>query len=313
MTILAFLSLTVLAQAQTEVREKALASSAASDAEIVRRQELVIRAQLLIREGETLLSRRDYSDAIVRFEEARSLLPSGPATSADANRVAVGLSTAYYRQGQDLYERGDLAAAHASLEKAVEADPKNEAAASLARKVAEKYEDQRRDKAATAAQTPAVVADPEFQKKRDRALELFYLGEDYFKSGQYDEAEKALREVLKIDPYSATAYHRLREVQREKLAKYNAMKSQTEMQAAMQVAERWTTTARVYHGTTGVTDQGETPINESGRADILRKLQNIKIKRIEFENATIASAIKFLAEESRRADPGPEPKGVNIV
>ncbi|MBV9463929.1 MAG: type II secretion system protein GspD, partial [Verrucomicrobiae bacterium] len=111
----------------------------------------------------------------------------------------------------------------------------------------------------------------------------------------------------------ATAYHRLREVQKEKLAKYNAMKSQTEMQAAMQVAERWSTTSRINRSSFATTEQGETPINESGRAEILRKLQNIKIKRIEFENATIASAIKFLAEESRRADPGPEPKGVNIV
>jgi len=300
------------APSSSELKEKALASSQSSEAEVIRRQELVIRSQILIRDAEGEMANGNYSSAIPKYEEAQRILPVGPATSAESAKINDGLSFANYRLGQQSYENGNYADARSYLQRSLAANPGNKQAQSLNQKVEENYQADAKEKEEIAAKTPAVVSDPEFRRKQDRALELFYLAEDYAKSGQYDEAETALKEVLKIDPYSATAYHRLREVQKEKNIKYKSMKLQLETQAELQVTERWLTTARPTRQTI---DGGgvEGPIDETGRARIMEKLRTIRIKRIEFENATIDAAVKFLADESRRADPGPEPKGVNIV
>ncbi len=296
----------------SEMKEKALASSQSSEAEIIRRQELVVRAQILIRDAEGEMANSNYSAAIPKYEEAQRILPASPATVAETAKIEDGLSFANFRLGQQAYENGKYSEARSYLQSSLTANPSNKQAQSLAQKVNEKYKEDTKEKGEVAARTAAVVSDPEFKRKQDRALELFYLAEDYAKSGQYDEAETSLKEVLKIDPYSATAYHRLREVQKEKLQKYRAMKLQMETQAELEITERWLTTAKP----TRQTIEGgaiEGPIDESGRARIMEKLRSIRIKRIEFENATIDAAVKFLADESRRADPGPEPKGVNIV
>ena len=296
----------------SELKEKALASSQSGEAEVIRRQELVIRAQIMIRDAEGEMANGNYSAAIPKYEEAQRILPAGPATTGETAKVNDGLSFANFRLGQQSYENGNYSDARSYLQRSLAANSTNQQAKSLAQKVDEKYKEDTKEKVEIAARTPAVVSDPEFKRKQDRALELFYLAEDYAKSGQYDEAETSLKEVLKIDPYSATAYHRLREVQKEKLQKYRAMKLQVETQADLQISERWVTTAKPTRQTIeGGAAEG--PIDETGRAQIMEKLRSIRIKRIEFENATIDAAVKFLADESRRADPGPEPKGVNIV
>jgi general secretion pathway protein D len=297
---------------QSELKEKALASSQSSEAEVIRRQELVIRAQILIRDAEAEMAAGSYSAAIPKYEEAQRILPESPATAGEAAKISDGLSFANYRLGQQAYENGNYADARGYLQHSLAANPGNKQAQELSHRVDERYQEDTKEKEAVAAKVPAVVSDPEFRRKQDRALELFYLAEDYAKSGQFDEAEVSLKEVLKIDPYSATAYHRLREVQKEKIGKYKAMKLQLESQAELEVSERWLTTARPTRQVIGG-DTIEGPIDETGRAKIMEKLRNIRIKRIEFENATIDAAVKFLADESRRADPGPEPKGVNIV
>lgn len=295
-----------------ELKEKALASSQSSEAEVIRRQELVIRSQILIRDAEAEVANGNYSAAIPKYEEAQRILPAGPATATEVAKVDDGLSFCNFRLGQQAYENANYADARSYLQRSVAANPNNKQAQSLLQKVNERYTADTKEKEEVAAKTPAVVSDPEFRRKQDRALELFYLAEDYAKSGQYDEAESSLKEVLKIDPYSATAYHRLREVQKQKIQKYGAMKLQLETQASLQVTERWLTTPKpTRQSIEGGATEG--PIDESGRAHIMEKLRTIRIKRIEFENATIDAAVKFLADESRRADPGPEPKGVNIV
>lgn len=296
----------------SEMKEKALASSQSSEAEVIRRQELVIRSQILIRDAEGEMTNGNYSSAIPKYEEAQRILPASPATATEQAKINDGLSIANYRLGQQAYENGNYADARSYLQRSIAANPGNKQAQDLNQKVEANYKQDAREKEELAARTPAVVSDPDFRRKQDRALELFYLAEDYAKSGQYDEAETSLKEVLKIDPYSATAYHRLREVQKDKLQKYKSMKLQLETQAQLQVTERWLTHAKPTRQAIDG-ESGEGPIDETGRARIMEKLRTIRIKRIEFENATIDAAVKFLADESRRADPGPEPKGVNIV
>jgi general secretion pathway protein D len=295
-----------------QLKEKALATSATSEAEVIRRQELVIRAQILIRDAESEMANGNFSSAIPKYEEAARVLPEGPATAGEQSRIATGLSAANFRLGQQAYENGQYGEARNYLSRSVAADGGNKQAQSLLKKVEEVYQEDTKAKAEQAARTPAVVSDPDFKRKQDKALELFYLAEDYVKSGQYDEGEQALKEVLKIDPYSATAYHRLREVQKLKVNKYQAMRLQLEAQAELQVTERWLTYQRPPKSETEAQAQPMLE-DEKGRQNIMRKLRDIRIKRIEFENATIDAAVKFLAEESRRADTGPDPKGVDIV
>ena len=54
--------------------------------------------------------------------------------------------------------------------------------------------------------------------------------------------------------------------------------------------------------------------DDQGTAAITRKLQTILIPNIEFRSTTVADAVEFLRQESRRLDPDPDPdaRGVNI-
>ena len=54
--------------------------------------------------------------------------------------------------------------------------------------------------------------------------------------------------------------------------------------------------------------------DDQGTAAITRKLQNILIPNIEFRSTTVADAVEFLRQESKRLDPDPDPdsRGVNI-
>jgi general secretion pathway protein D len=306
--IILSLSIPTLSWAQSS-KEAALDAANISSLELVRRQEALLKARQLIAQGEAYLSGADYENAAKIFDEANGLLSKAPATSVEVQQISRGRSIAYYELARASYEKREYEQTTTMAAQAYQADPENRDALGLHDRAAAQIERQAADKGAI-ANSPQITND-EFVAKQKKVLELYRAYENYYKSEQFDQAEIALKDILRLDPYSATAYHRLREVQMAKYRKLAEGQTQFETQGILEVRKGWLLPIRRDRITSVESGGGEGGDAVGQKNIINKKLNSIIIKSIEFQDTPILSAIKHLVEESRQADP--EKKGVNIV
>ncbi len=313
-----FISLPITTHAQdSQGKDVAMSGAAASQAEVVRRQEALMRGRLLIKDGQNYLAQGDYGKAAQIFSDAQKLVPDSPVTALEADQIRKGLSVSLGELAKIAYNRRDYVSANAQAQQAVQLDPENRDAQSIAdragREVA-KVEDKKQKDEQEMAGMPPEVSNSDFVNKQKKVLELYRTAESYFKSEQFDQAETALKDILRIDPYSATAYHRLREVQLAKFKKLESAKMQTESESMLDVQRGWQMPLRRDRIVSSNKDENEDELGTlGGKTPILKKLNTILIKKIEFENTPILSAINYLVNESREADTSPSKEGVNII
>lgn len=295
-------------------KQTALDSASALEQEQVRRQESTIYARQIIKEAQQQAANGNYTKALSLYDEADKKLTNAPASSEEKQRTAQGRSMCLYQMAQDAFKKKDFAQAMANAESAYNADPSNRDAASLYEKAS--FEGAKVDKAKDAGVKTKAALGPEvtnedFVKKQRRVLELYRSAENYLKSEQFDQAERSLKTILVIDPYSATAYHRLREVQLAKQRKLTAARTQTEAESMLDVQKGWALPVR--RDTIKPPDQtdGDGQVDTGSKKKILDKLEKIVIKRMEFNGTTLREAVNYLIEASREDDPTKE--GVNIL
>ncbi|MBI4024910.1 MAG: hypothetical protein HY360_08005 [Verrucomicrobia bacterium] len=289
----------------------------ATQLEIVRRQEALIGAQLLIKEAENFMAQRDFNKALNTYMEAEKKLPVSAATMAEVDQIRQGAALCLFALAKEAFERGNFTQAVANAEKSYQYNPKNEEALELkerATREAVHSESRKKEETEEVAELPKEITNAEFIQKQKEILRLYRAAENYFKSEQFDQAEASLRDILRIDPYSATAYHRLREVQLAKYKKLGAARQEVESASMLEVQQAWQLPLRRDKsiGTPTEVKPDEDLGTYGQKQAILKKLNAIIIKKIEFENTPISSAINYLVNESREADL-PTKEGVNII
>lgn len=307
-------------EAKEEAKSTAIEGANATQLEIVRRQESLISAQLMIKEAESLATQGDYVKALSIYKEAEKKLTNAPASSVEFTQIRQGASVCAYSLARSAYERGEYDAAAGFAQQSLGYNDQNLPAKELfeaaTRSAAENRGQMGTEDGKKAPEAlPKELSDSEFVAKQRLILERYRSAENYMKSEQFDEAERTLKDILRYDPYSATAYYRLREVQAAKYRKLDSAKRQTEMESMVDVSKGWVLPLRRDKLSTKVT--GEDPSGGDGlgtlggKTPIMQKLNSIIIKKIEFENTPIMSAINYLINEAREADP--DHKGVNII
>ena len=304
------------AGANDSSREIAIQAASLLEQEVVRRQEALIGAQILVKEAETYASQGDFTKALALFEEAAKKASVVPASSPEHVQIRQGMAVCLVQNAKKALEQKDYASAATLAQKAYEVDPENRSALALyesATRSSERGRLEQKEQVAVAAKVPKEISNPDFVAKQKRVLELYRTSENYLKSEQFDEAEGALKDILKIDPYSASAYHRLREVQYAKVRKLEAARGQTESELMSDVQQRWRLPLRRDKATIQrASTEAEGGVDAGGsKTEILQKLNTLVIKKIEFTDTPIMSAINFLMDESRVVDPKKE--GVNII
>ncbi len=305
----------LFAQGITDNKETALEGVNAAEVEVIRREEARIAAQILIKEAQNAVAEGNYQKALNSYEDAQKRLANAPASSTEITLIHKGASLCLFQLAKDAYDRKEYAQALEQAQKAYQLDPENQDAASLVEQALRENGHllaHQKEEEKAAAEVPKEISNSEFAAKQKKVLELYRAGENYFKSEQFDQAESALKEILRIDPYSATAYHRLREVQLAKYKKLDAAKQQTEAQSILDVQEAWKMPLRREKGAIPIAGETEGLLTEGEKTGIMKKLNSIVIKKIEFENTPILSAITYLINESREADV-PAHVGINII
>ena len=282
----------------------------------VSRQQIEAEAEQKVREANANYSKGQYQDAINQYLEAVKILRSFD-TEVFAKRIEAcraQIAKCYYYMAQDAVvlaqERAqaqDFEEAIRLCKQAIEYCP--ESAESIQAKITE-FE-KRRVAAVVRADTGAEQLLPDKLGQDYRIQVLMRQGQELAQAGQLQRAIRKYQDILMIDPYNAEALHNLRAAN---MRSSDIADSRYMTQHRKQVTElewRWATPL-LPEGETPVDNVVESPFKKSDvvSGGIDKKIRSIIIPRIDFEEVTIPTAIKFLQEESKRNDP--EQVGVNI-
>lgn len=302
---------------KTEVRADAGMSSPSgagkiSSQELRQRQADLKQADIYITDGYRFLNGNELDKAEERFNAAKGLIGTpAPATSVAYANVQNGLASVYYLRGVQASQAGDDQQAVEYLKKSLEYNPNNvEATTLLAQmersvsKTAKKNQEER--------EMTNQALTPEFLKDQEEVATLFQNGDQYYMSGQFDQAISSYEQILAIDKDNIAAAKRLEKVYERKLKSANAIKDQIDVKAAWEVRDKWAQDFRRESQRRFEDDPGSIPIDSSA-SDIEKKLNDIILPSIRFTDADLNAVVRYLQDQARILDKTDGTKGVNFV
>ena len=274
--------------------------------EIVRRQELIYRADESLRAARKAEVAQQYPEARKDYlfsAEAYSAISRSTNSYATA---AEGLTRVDFQLFDDALKAGDTARAKRLMDEVLKFNPNNQLAQEKELAINRAINDPNNT---TMLGNPAVT--PGFVKRVNEVQQLFAEAEQFRRTGQWNEAEARLKRIIGIDPYNIAANKELERITAQKMDYDEHARLETRDERLRQVEETWyepiiNKDVRTVGGATG----GQPAILASTNFGIDQRLKNIYVS-LDFNNATIEEATNYLSIESKRLDP--EHKGVNFV
>ncbi len=273
--------------------------------EIIRRQELIFRANDALAKAKQQENGENYPDARKSYlfaAEAFGSISRSTNTYADS---AEGLTRVDFKLYDDALKFGDTARAKLLIEEVVKYNPNNKEAndklIALDRMLADPND-------TSLLGNPAVT--PTLVKNVNEIQELFNEAEQFRRTGQWDQAEERLRRIIGIDPYNIAATKQLERIESEK--NDYAEKARLEMrdERLREVDEKWYQPIINKEDAT-TAQESQAPISLDTTFNVNQKLKSTFVS-LHFESGTtIEQATSFLTIESRKIDP--EHKGINFI
>lgn len=276
---------------------------ASVEREIIRRQQVSGEfATEAIRNGATAFETRDYESAFAYYKSAVDALPDSPMT-ADQRAVALeGFKEASLKLSEQRISEGRFEDAETILVLILEERyaPDFGAAKGLLAKV---REPDYFNKTLT----------PQFIGKIEEVKQLLRQAEGYYQSGQFDRSFNTYEKVLNLDPYNVAAARGKERVNNARQRYAETAYNEARGEAMMEVTREWELPIRKFGGTDSTIIE-QPVISARGTDSLNRKLDEIRIPRLDLREATVREAIDFIRQRSVSLDDtGIEPRGVNIV
>lgn len=270
--------------------------------EIARRAAQVQEADAALLAGRKLYAESKFEEAVAEYRKAINLLPTGPAVADRRHAYTGHLVDGSIALSQSFRRVGRYAEARQLLSDVLAKDPLNVAA----KQQLEYLDDPIRTNPVL---TYSHTQDAEAVRKH------LYRAEGYNNLGQYDEAEEEFKEVLRVDRYNKAARRGMERVAGMKSDYYRAAYDQTRAELLMEVDKAWeiAVAPRVNFGP-DITNVATTEV--TGALYIRRKLQNINLPVVDFQDVTVDQAIDILRQRARELDTlelDPTKKGINFV
>jgi general secretion pathway protein D len=160
-------------------------------------------------------------------------------------------------------------------------------------------------------ETSDEAVDPDKENRQYKIDVLIRQGIAFYDDGQYDKARDKFEEALVQNPYEMRASDYLRRINLKLIEKGKARFASTLKERIAEV--EWKMITPIVPRT--LTGQAETlaqPVEkvDAGEGKIFEKLKNIIIDRIEFEEVSLPTVIKYLRKRCKELDP--EKTGINI-
>lgn len=289
--------------------------------EMVRRQEIMLRAVKMVEEARALIAEaygKTGEPDVVKINKAREVLNSTLEMVPN-----VGQGRDFHQQVRGILSElsADEAArlmvakkpfeAKEKAEKALELNPANEKAQKVLAEVSRLL--------GTGMKKPGEInpaLSQNFVDRLNRVEELIKKGRDFMGTGQYDKAEAAFREVLAVDadpaktndPYHLTASKELKRLYRLRHNFHEKARVLNELSNTRRIKEAWVqpvvTTAGLGNEKKSADSSSEAvPLTRRADFDIQQKLKGIILREVDFSEAGIADVAAVLTARSREADP----------
>lgn len=269
--------------------------------EILRRTALVKTAEAQLVEGQMVLEKGEAEQAAKAFMAAYESLPEVPSTEDVRSRLRAAYSSAACIWAKNLLNEGRYADASKVIDSVLDKDmdPGNRDALRLRKQAADsdRY---------PPALTPKHIANV---KEVTRLLTLAGSNMDL---GNADKALENYRDVLRIDPYNIAARRGMEKAEQFKSRYYGSARDHTRSAMLGNVDSQWEDPVPASDKLTtmfGSGDIGSVP--STGRDAIERKLRDLKIPHVEFNNASLDEVIEYMRVTSRNIDPAG--RGVDFI
>ncbi|MDR1191654.1 MAG: hypothetical protein LBK60_08350 [Verrucomicrobiales bacterium] len=263
----------------------------------VRRQEVLLRATKVLEDAQNLIKQGKLDDARVMIGEVVKVIPN------------VGEGASVYRQANNLLSAIDTNKAVVALGKkdyfnarnlakqALQENPQNQQAAVVLNQTSQALgillgQD--------APENPAV--DVKFVDNLNKVSGYIKTGRDLKSTGQYDAARQSFQQALAIDPNNMVAAREVLALQRQINQNLEVAHDSSNQERRTAVRSDWTEQYHLVDQATEAGTRGGTPISMRNNFMVSQKLRAMVIKNVNFEEATIEDAVRFLTEETRRLD-----------
>ena len=285
--------------------------------ERVRRQELQLLAQEDARNAVDAYQSDDFANAIKLYQSARGkLLKAGQtdAAMAEAASIDVVITQIYVDWADSLAgEAAELALVEqfdTAMEKLrVAYDLELDVAAKQA--LADRIAEYRNLKKVAAFESQIKEENVDLGREdRETGIDILMAqGKVMLENGRLTDARDKFQEVLTIDPYRLAAIRGLRKVSKELQSSAEERRIMGRATKLAEVSWKWSSPVSAISADGGM-EIGTDTVSKIADSAIQKKLREIVIPKIEFEEASIHQVVKFLKQKSKELDP--EGEGVNF-
>jgi len=298
--------LLVVSASITFVRAQPQGAQGAASAQIRKLEMTADYASGMIDKGQAALKKQDNERAFAYFKSAYDMLPSGGVATAPVRQRALeGFSEAAVRLARQRISEGRIEDAKTTVAAVLEPryNPGYKPALALEAELKEK------SSFFSQTMTPGFVANVEEVKQ------LLQQAQGFYQSGRYDLAFKRYEQVLNMDKFNIAARRGMEQVNVARDKYQSTAYSESRSDMVRQVNKAWELPVKKFDtGQTTIIDQPQIKI--AGSSSINRKLDEIIVPKVDFNEATVREALDFLkvraaALDTSEADPAR--KGINIV
>lgn len=289
---------------------------AQSERAIVRSQEDLIKARMLMRNAVELQSQGHLKEAFQLACESLSLSPSGTSAAKVRQTLVTDYTSIALSFARKLTSDGVFTDSIAEQNGIMDGNGRSISAESVAKSILEPSVNPHNQQAIqllSDLEQPGVfnkTVTPKFAAKRDEVVRLLREAQGFAQSGRKNEAIKTYEAVLTIDPYNNAARKGMEEIHSSNLKYADEAYNETRSRLLWQVEKTWERTPQKSKQgrATESTGRGQ---DIRGTEQIIAKLNNIIIPKVDLSDTLISEAIEYLKQKSKEQDP--LKKGVNIV
>jgi len=260
------------------------------EGEVDRRRDNVIAAEESVIAGDEAYESHDFQQAVQLYREAFSKIPEGTKTQQFREVTRERYAQAAVQAARVMNRGGDRSGAIRLVDEV------------LSDSVYPSYEPARKYRAKLddpITTNPSLTS--QHAQKIDEVRRLLYKAEGEYNLGKFDEALAGYESVLRIDSYNKAARRGMERVNAA-ISDYSAAAyDQTRAKLLSDAEAAWELNPPKDIRDISVNSSGLV-IEDSGR-DLNRKLDEIIVPIVSFEDASIEEAVEYLQAKSRELDP----------
>ncbi len=277
-----------------------------ADEEAGKRQDRDFQYNEALHEAERLAEAREFNKALEKYE---FIVRNVPTYRPQFESARLGISQIKVMQADDALSAKEYEKAKGLIQEARKLSPDNRGIYNSEKefnRVYSKLGDQKK-RVDGIEGNPAIT--PIFKENILQVEKLVYEADRLRETGQYDAARNRYERVLAVDKYNKLARTRLMELQKKQMEFAKLSRESSRKEAMNQVNERWSEPVLLEN----LLSSRPVDLNSavSNVAKMRKKLEEIMIKEISFNEAPIEDVVTFLTVKSRESDPTGE--GVNFV